>query len=1124
MADEPNDWVAQTFYQMGGVYDPTLPSTDPKLLAIAQRASEELTKYRKGGINEISLKLFVEQLKAEAKLQESLLDAFTDLQETAGRDRRVTAEQATRLRMNMSDNYTKIATQSAQFASTRLNDALAALERGDAPGAYATMFNTLGSQGVNYKRNDADVAALADQMAVSTFGKGIDEIDPAQAAAQISPDNQQLQFQIREFFEYGKNANAASTGAMKELDATGREMMSIVGAGGPLTDAQIEQLGYLSERAKQQVRTLIGMTPEEMKREEERIKALDSRYRELQEKEAIFRDLAVQPGQEGLRTKIGRLVANDEFRAWAEDHGYRLGQARIDENGDVIYAKGQDDERAILAFDRQRRTGGAPRFLESQNTGMRVRVTTTDPAMRERVLRENTIGDGRYALDADGKTLLSPTDYQRRSRDLGLVYNGFQSADLNGVRYIKDGSIVYKYEGGKFVQVAAGDAVPQTWKPAMIYDGDEGRYMTKADLETPPKSADDIGFVETADDKAAIAAASPFKIVTADQLPSIGEVTIDGYLDKANAKLIAEYGPGVISLNNGQYVVSKGAKIEVRETRGRAEPTSTAAERRAIRREAQMATPPLTPEQLQAYRARDRVVRQRAAEAGVDVPSLALDAALDPQSADARLESLVAGGSVTSEQAAAAKELVATASAEAAPVAGAAGAPLDHFRDSAGYTYKIEGETIKVVGWPEGKEPSKKEFKPGDPEYNAAATNLQNENERRTLEAVPAPTPAAEPAAPAVTAPAPAPAVAPAAAPTVPTAAPVAAPAAPAVAAPTPKPAKASYVETPDGAQYRIDKTAVTMVTAPRGDVLPAEPKVMPIGSDDADALTERPDLRVLKGEEVTAIETRTAGREAQVPPPEVTTTERRGSEYFDRGVRRTLGSDLRDMLGRMRKGREAKDGKAIAEKPEAAAKPPKMPGKTPFERREEAKRQEALAGLPAVDETLTDSIGLEGAPVVERGQEPRRPLPGQPEPTARGVFKPAGDVATPESSAVSALDIGRGRQAMGLLGRSESERDADLRAKAKEIEAKETAKPGSALAEVAALGREFRERLKRPRGIVTPVSGKAKEEPPARAPSASEQFNPVTGESATLSGASTPTRRGPALLKYYRDAAMRQQ
>jgi hypothetical protein len=65
-----------------------------------------------------------------------------------------------------------------------------------------------------------------------------------------------------------------------------------------------------------------------------------------------------------------------------------------------------------------------------------------------------------------------------------------------------------------------------------------------------------------------------------------------------------------------------------------------------------------------------------------------------------------------------------------------------------------------------------------------------------------------------------------------------------------------------------------------------------------------------------------------------------------------------------------------------------------------------------------------------------------------------------PGTGVASALEIGRGRQAMGLLERGTSEREADLRARVAAIKAKEAEKPGSALEEVAALGREFRSRL----------------------------------------------------------------
>jgi len=1104
--------VLPLFYSIGGVYDDTLPTSDEKMAALYLKASQELTKYREGGINELALKQFAEQLKAEAKLQESLLDAYTDLQETAGKDRRVTAEQATRLRMNQSDNRTKIAINRAQYSSTSLNPALGILQTGDQAGAYAQMFDTFGTQNVNYKRNDPTIAALADQMAVKTFGKGIDEIDPAQAAVQISPNNQQLQFQIREFFTYGKDANAAATGATRDLDATEAEMWSIVGAGGPLTDEQIARLDVLAEKAKQQVRTLIGLTPEEMKREEERIKSLDSRYRELQEKEALFRDLAYQPGQEGLRTRMGRLLANPEFRAWAEDNGFDIGQSRIDENGEVIYSQGRHDERAILAFDQQRRTGKPVGFLGTSNTGKRVRVTVTDPEERARLLEKNDItGTGQYAV-LDG-TVLSPEAYRAELRKSGYAPQGIDYAQTpEGDIYFRNAGVVYKYDPTNNSTAAIEGAVPAglSFQPAVVFgaDGKPLRYMGDADFQNLPAvlAENGVGFADDSEKKA-IDAASPIKLVSADQLPSLGEMTFDGYLDKANARDIAERGPGVFSVNNGQYVFSPGAKIEVLETRGRGEPLTNSLERRAQRRAAGVVQPSLTPEQVRTARIREQQMQRAAAEAGLPpVSALVLDAASDPDpaNAQARLESLVAGGAVSSAEVGAVRQLMTAAEAPAA-TAPAAAEPTRFFKDDAGYTFEVvDNDTVRVVGAPEGKPmPGKTEFKRGERAFDTVVTKL---GEAGTPVAAPPAAPPAVPAAPTAAAPAPA--------------------AAPAAAAPAAKPApRGYYAETSDGAQYRIDRAGVTMVAPPRGEVMPAQPKTIPFGSDEADAITERADLRILPPSEAEAVETRMAGLGKREPAPTPSVTERRGSTFIDTGARRTVGGDIREALtkagqavGGLFKKREAGEVEAAptageAEKAERERKglpPIRLPE---FKRREQMKQQAAMAALPATDETLPE----EGMAARIAAPTPVGALRGLPPTSETMAFSPSGEAPPtaaqreggeagtgairPIGAVTRALDIGKGRQAMGLLSRSTGAQDADLREKAAAIKAKEAEKPGSALAEVAALGREFRERQKRPAGSVTAVPAK----PPAPSTSASAQFDPVTGEPVALEGTTTP-------------------
>lgn len=987
-------------YERYGIMDDTAATTDKNALAAYTALEKELAKYRSGGINAQVLKQWSDGLKAETASLASTQRAITTFNETAAKSDRVQTEAIAKLRANVNDNFTKLATQAAQITSTRVNPAIQAYTAagGNIAAGMESLTQTLSAAGTRVDMASPDMAAMMQEVSTRMFGKPLDQITADEAASMVGP-NQSLQQRTRELFLQGQSALSAQRLVEREVaDVNSRLEELTRTSGGVLTGAQRQEAIQLADKLGTLIQTQVGMSPEELRIEMERVASLDSTYRKLEQDTEEMRALAIQPGQEGLRSKIGRVVATDEFRAWAEDNGFNIGQAQIDANGEVIYVPGQDDERALLAYGRQMKTGAPVRLFGTQNTGKRVRVTATDPEERARLLQQNDLGGGQYAV-LDG-TVVSPAMYRRELRASGLIDNGLMAASANGTTYVKNGADILKYADGKFVPLAEGEAAPTDFKPAMVYVDGKGRYMTAADIDNPPKDPNDIGFV-TPEDKREIDASSPFKIVTADQVPSLGEVTFDGYLDKANAQLIAKHGTGALSINNGQHVFTRGAKVEVLETRGAGEPLTTSLERRAKRREAGAEFKAMTPEQVRTAAAQERKAAPAAAPVGVS--DIAARAAADEAGfGPARVETLVEGGVISPREGAAALEaagepMAAEATAPAAPA---------RFKDDAGFTFEVvDDNTIKVVGAPAGTPmPAKTEFKRGERAFEDVVKKLGAVGTRVTE----------APAAPAAS------------------------------AAP-----KARYAETPDGAQYRIDREGVTMVTPPRGETMPAQPKTLPFGSDEADAVTARSDLRVLPPAAAQAIETRMAGLGKEAVPPEAKVTERRGSTFIDRGVRRTVGGDIREALakageavgGVFKRRPPMVEGEMV---PPGEAVPPTEAGKVapavlPRQQREAARRQEAVAAI------LPSEAAIEALP--ERG-----PVTGTGEPPKVG-------------SIAGALEIGRGRQAMGLLERGASERDADLRAKVAAIKAKEAAKPGSALEEVAALGQEFRERLKRPAG-----------------------------------------------------------
>lgn len=937
MADGYANPLLVALYERDAIYNDTLPTTDKEARRSYDVLNKLIAEYRKGGINAMVLKQWADGLKAGQSALASTQSMIAKINETAAQSDRVETKAITDLVRSTMDNTTKLATSSAQAMSMRLQPALQKFQSGTVADGIRALAPVLEGQGIKPSLENPDVGAMAQVVATTMFDKPLSELTPEEAAEKVraaggAPD---LQEQARVIIMHGRNAYFAQGDATKSANAVAEKIYDLTAtSGGVLTGKNLQDALQLLDQLGAYTQAQVGMSATEMREEMERVASLDSEYRRLEQEAEFVKSMAFQPGQEGLRTKIGRAVANDEFRAWAEDNGFRLGQARIDEDGNVIYQAGRDDERAILAYHRQLKTGKPVRLFGTSDTGKRVRITATDPEMRAQLLRDNDLGGGRYAVMDDGSdnpAVLSPIEYQSQLLKMGLADNGFEQAVVGNTVYIKKpGGEVVKYVDGKFVPLADGEPEPTGFKPAMVYSGPDdevGRYMTADDLENPPSDPTNIGVVEPAD-KQKIEASSPIKIVGADDLPALGEVTFDGYLDKLNAQTISQYGAGALSINGGQHVFTKGVTVEVLETRGRGEPLVNARERRAKRRGEQADIQTLTAGQVR--RAKPPAAEPPPPAPPVPVSEMTARAAADTEFAAPRLEMQVAGGVTAPREAAAARE----AAGAAAPAAGAAAAaaPLDHFKDAAGYTYKVEGQTIKVVGWPEGKEPPKKEFQPGDREYDAVATNLNADMEGGRLEAVPAPTPAAEAAA--------------------------------AEAAPAAREPKARYFKTPRGT-YKADESGYTMVEPPPGEVMPEKPPTIPYGTADAEAITEAMEAPLSEAE-AAKIETRLAGMDKTPKPREVEAkvTERRGSTVIDYGKRRTLGGDIRDMLERMRKGREAKNGEAAAEKPEAAPKPPK--GKAPLERREEMKRQEALTASLA---TATDAV-------PERA--PARPLPAQ--------------------------------------------------------------------------------------------------------------------------------------------------
>jgi hypothetical protein len=674
-------------------YDDTLPTTDPKMAAQYAGVLKTLTQYRNAGINTPTLVQWRDQLASGVDTLASTQRMIGQVNETFAQNGRVETRSLVDLNNNTDDNLTKLATQSAQVISSRLSPALAAYQAagGSIANGMESLTNTLRLTGVDPSRESSDIAGMMQEVSTRMFGKPLDQITPEQArqAVLAAKGSETLAAETAELFRHGQSVLASQQLVDREIQGTRSRLLELSRvSGGALSGEQAQEAVRLSEKLAGLVEARVGMNATDLRKEMERVAQIDSTYQGLTEEAEWFKSLVQQPGKEGLRTKIARTMANEEFRQWAKDNGFRIGSANIDAEGTVSgYAPGPNDERAMLVFSHQMRTGRPIGF--SRNSGQLVRVTVQDPAARERVLSEYNIGGGQYAVQGTGedRTVLTPEQYAKARREQGIDPTGVQlaySADKRTV-FVKSGDTVTAYDqNGLYVNVEPPAGLK--FDDAIIYDGDKpARYATPSDLLDF-----DLAKIGTPNEEERAALPKTPKgidVVGADALPAVGEMSVVGYRDKINARDIIEGGPGTFSINGGQQKFGPGAKIEILESRGRTTSPTNVLARRAERRAGGLGG--LTPEETRRIEA-----------PGVSAPAAPVAPVAPPVAP-------------------------AAAPAPEAPAPVAAAPTLPTFKDDAGYTFtKAADGTITVTGAPEGKMPAKTVFKPADAAYKAVEGKL----------------------------------------------------------------------------------------------------------------------------------------------------------------------------------------------------------------------------------------------------------------------------------------------------------------------------------------------------------------------------------------------------------------
>lgn len=153
--------------------------------------------------------------------------------------------------------------------------------------------------------------------------------------------------------------------------------------------------GRLKLRAPEQAPAELAETQLE---DDEFFQGMKERYEQL----IAMTDQGPTDGMERLGELVGSSDNPTPFRKWAESNGARLGEATLDEEGDVVgYIPGRDDIAALYrAYSQMRRK---PDSLLRKSTGEWVRVRVkgeTDPSFVEQYGDD---GDFYFVEDEDGQ-------------------------------------------------------------------------------------------------------------------------------------------------------------------------------------------------------------------------------------------------------------------------------------------------------------------------------------------------------------------------------------------------------------------------------------------------------------------------------------------------------------------------------------------------------------------------------------------------------------------------------------------------------------------------------------------------------------------------------------------------
>lgn len=557
-------------YYMGDAYlaslaagagvGPDEPTDNHKL----RRDRNELIKIRNQlylGLNSELARYERQQLATEAKLFENVNTTRAKVFESIQQNKRVTAKNATEVKTTLIDAQTalrlKVEGDAPAFDSIKRAYDNPASGQSNIQSAVAAALAWKDAFGKPLSRGNSEIGGVMNRLATRALPdrQNISNITREEFLASLGNITDSQRVQIGELFDAGKERFNEITGALATLDdsistVSGIEQ-SLARTGVSSDPALISQLNNVAASLGPAVSRGIGRSAADIAATQEMFL---SQNKELQLQQRYIDEMDAKRGQAGVREQMGRIIANPEFRQWAEGNGFRIGSATVQEDGTVTYAPMRDDTKAIALFRYQSETGKHGPMLASTSTDKTVRVTYEDPESREKALAAYG-KNGQFFVNERGE-LMTPAEAEREMNPGNTVKFG-----------IKDGAPVFKMADGRVVDAqgsqVSGDGVE--FYTGAIKTASGVRYLLPSDLEG--LDINSLGAVENEADarEAAKGSAERAGIRTLDEAGAREAWTgvVVGKLDRPNARRIIEEGAGYISLDGGKVTIPASAKATI---------------------------------------------------------------------------------------------------------------------------------------------------------------------------------------------------------------------------------------------------------------------------------------------------------------------------------------------------------------------------------------------------------------------------------------------------------------------------------------------------------------------------------------------------------------------------------